>query len=36
MWKNTWKLDIARAGYENRTCEEECFKNPLRGECRDA
>ena len=27
-------LDIARAGYQNNTCEEERFKNPLRGECR--
>ena len=34
MKKNTWKLDIARAGYQNCTCEEERFKNPLRGECR--
>ena len=27
-------LAIARAGYQNSTCEEERFKNPLRGECR--
>ena len=33
MKKNTRKLDIARAGYQNNTFEEECFKNPLRGEC---
>ena len=26
-------MDIARAGYQNSTCEEERFKNPLRGEC---
>ena len=34
--KTTWKLDIARTGYENCTCEEEHFKNPLRGESANA
>ena len=31
--KNTWKLDIARGGCQNSTCEEERFKNPVWGEC---